>query len=38
MCINTEWGGFGDDGSMDFIQTPYDKKVDESTINAKKHM
>ncbi|TKS70013.1 putative hexokinase HKDC1 [Collichthys lucidus] len=27
MCINTEWGGLGDDGSLDDIITPYDVEV-----------
>lgn len=38
MCINTEWGGFGDDGVMDFVRTPYDKLLDQTTINAGKHL
>uniref|UniRef100_A0A665UPR9 Hexokinase-2 n=1 Tax=Echeneis naucrates TaxID=173247 RepID=A0A665UPR9_ECHNA len=29
MCINTEWGGLGDDGSLDHIITSYD--VEETT-------
>lgn len=33
MCINTEWGAFGDDGSMEFIRTKYDKIIDERSIN-----
>ncbi|XP_062392521.1 hexokinase-2-like [Sardina pilchardus] len=27
-CINTEWGGFGDDGSLRDIQTEFDLAVD----------
>ncbi|XP_075389619.1 hexokinase HKDC1-like [Tenrec ecaudatus] len=37
MCINTEWGGFGDNGCMDDIRTQYDKEVDEGSLNPGKH-
>lgn len=33
MCINMEWGAFGDDGSLDYIMTSYDKKIDAASIN-----
>uniref|UniRef100_I3KL21 Phosphotransferase n=1 Tax=Oreochromis niloticus TaxID=8128 RepID=I3KL21_ORENI len=33
MCINTEWGGFGDDGSLDDILTEFDVEVDKTSIN-----
>ncbi|XP_044202873.1 hexokinase HKDC1-like isoform X1 [Thunnus albacares] len=36
MCINTEWGGLGDDGSLDDIITPYDVEVDQNSVNAGK--
>jgi len=26
--IDIEWGAFGDNGSLDFIRTPYEKEVD----------
>ncbi|XP_028451889.1 hexokinase-2-like [Perca flavescens] len=38
MCINTEWGGFGDDGSLKDIQTEFDVKVDETSINPSVHI
>jgi hexokinase len=38
MCINTEWGGFGDDGKMDFARTKYDRILDEKTINPGKQL
>uniref|UniRef100_A0A183V6K0 Phosphotransferase n=1 Tax=Toxocara canis TaxID=6265 RepID=A0A183V6K0_TOXCA len=38
MIINMEWGAFGDDGGLDFIRTPYDVAVDESSINRGKHL
>ncbi|XP_063058804.1 hexokinase-2-like [Engraulis encrasicolus] len=37
MCINTEWGGFGDDGSLRDIQTKFDTEVDRSSINPGVH-
>ena len=33
MIINTEWGGFGDNGEIDFIRTKWDRNVDENSIN-----
>ncbi|XP_030190024.1 LOW QUALITY PROTEIN: hexokinase HKDC1 [Lynx canadensis] len=36
MCINTEWGGFGDNGCIDDIRTQYDEKVDEGSLNPGK--
>ncbi|KAK7109954.1 hexokinase-like isoform X2 [Littorina saxatilis] len=36
MLINTEWGAFGDDGSLDFITTDFDRQVDKHSINAGK--
>ncbi|KAG8001479.1 Hexokinase-1 [Nibea albiflora] len=36
MCINTEWGGLGDDGSLDDIITPYDLEVNQNSLNPGK--
>uniref|UniRef100_A0A183BVM8 Metalloendopeptidase n=1 Tax=Globodera pallida TaxID=36090 RepID=A0A183BVM8_GLOPA len=33
MCVNTEWGGFGDDGALDGFLTMYDRQLDEHSIN-----
>uniref|UniRef100_A0A7E5A1T4 Phosphotransferase n=1 Tax=Panagrellus redivivus TaxID=6233 RepID=A0A7E5A1T4_PANRE len=33
MCVNTEWGGFGDDGALSEFFTEFDKILDEATIN-----
>ncbi|TNN52641.1 putative hexokinase HKDC1 [Liparis tanakae] len=33
MCVNTEWGGLGDDGSLDDIITPYDIEVDRNSLH-----
>ncbi|XP_072302101.1 hexokinase-2-like [Eucyclogobius newberryi] len=38
MCINTEWGGFGDDGSLRDVQTEFDLEVDRSSINPGVHI
>ncbi|NXY51650.1 HXK3 protein, partial [Ceuthmochares aereus] len=34
MCINMEWGAFGDNGCLDNIFTEFDLKVDKTTINV----
>ncbi|KAG7484729.1 hypothetical protein MATL_G00052910 [Megalops atlanticus] len=33
MCINTEWGGFGDNGSLRDIQTEFDLELDRGSPN-----
>lgn len=33
MCVNTEWGCFGDDGTLNDIVTPYDECVDVESSN-----
>ncbi|XP_039212712.1 hexokinase-3 isoform X1 [Crotalus tigris] len=33
MCINMEWGAFGDDGCLDHYITPYDDIVDKESLN-----
>uniref|UniRef100_A0A3Q4MI21 Phosphotransferase n=1 Tax=Neolamprologus brichardi TaxID=32507 RepID=A0A3Q4MI21_NEOBR len=38
MCINTEWGGFGDDKSLDDILTEFDVEVDKTSINPGVHI
>jgi len=32
IIINTECGTFGDDGSIDFAKTKFDKKTDEGSL------
>merc|ERR1712183_671256 len=34
MCINMEWGAFGDDGVLDDFRNEYDRHVDNASINA----
>ncbi|XP_015731715.1 hexokinase-3 isoform X3 [Coturnix japonica] len=36
MCINMEWGAFGDNGCIDSYFTNFDRQVDEKTINVGK--
>uniref|UniRef100_A0A8C3LGT8 hexokinase n=1 Tax=Chrysolophus pictus TaxID=9089 RepID=A0A8C3LGT8_CHRPC len=36
MCINMEWGAFGDNGCLDDFFTSFDRLVDEKSINAGK--
>ena len=36
MCINTEWGAFGDDGSLNMLSTRFDTNVDKASINPGK--
>ncbi|XP_053148776.1 hexokinase-3 isoform X2 [Hemicordylus capensis] len=34
MCINMEWGAFGDNGCLEHFFTPFDVKVNEESINV----
>lgn len=36
MCVNMEWGAFGDNGCLDDIRTVYDQAVDENSLNEGK--
>ncbi|NXE28824.1 HXK3 protein, partial [Ardeotis kori] len=36
MCVNTEWGCFGDDGTLSDVLTPYDQRVDQESANPGK--
>lgn len=38
MCVNTEWGAFGDDGKLDKYRTEYDRALDEKSINPGKQL
>ena len=33
MVVNTEWGGFGSNGELDFVRTKWDRNVDELSVN-----
>ena len=36
MCINMEWGAFGDDGTLGMFLTRFDDCVDQASINPGK--
>uniref|UniRef100_UPI000054973C hexokinase HKDC1 n=1 Tax=Danio rerio TaxID=7955 RepID=UPI000054973C len=36
MCVNTEWGGFGENDNIEDIRTRYDREVDSGSLNAGK--
>lgn len=36
MCVNMEWGAFGDNGCLDDIRTEFDVAVDELSLNPGK--
>ncbi|XP_072095234.1 hexokinase HKDC1-like isoform X2 [Mobula birostris] len=38
MCINTEWGAFGDDGSLNDIRTEFDWELDANSLNPGKQL
>lgn len=37
MCVNTEWGAFGDTGALADILTTYDEQVDAGSMHKGKH-
>ena len=39
MCINTEWGAFGDNsGSLTPLRTEFDREIDQNSPNPGEHM
>ncbi|KAK2828002.1 hypothetical protein Q5P01_019036 [Channa striata] len=38
MCINTEWGAFGEEGSLKDVQTDFDIEVDKKSNNPGVHI
>lgn len=36
MCVNMEWGAFGDNGCLDDMRTEYDRAVDDYSLNPGK--
>jgi hexokinase len=36
MCVNTEWGGFGDDGKLDPFLSKWDQLLDKKSIHPGK--
>ena len=33
VIINTEWGAFGDNGSLNHVRTKYDEQVNKNSLN-----
>ncbi|XP_051750107.1 hexokinase-2 isoform X2 [Ctenopharyngodon idella] len=38
MCVNMEWGAFGDDGTLDDLRTEFDREIDAGSINPGKQL
>lgn len=38
MCVNTEWGAFGDDGSLEDLRTGIDREIDAGSLNPGKQL
>lgn len=38
MCINMEWGAFGDDGALEDIRNDFDREVDRTSLNKGKQL
>ncbi|XP_034975074.1 hexokinase-2 isoform X3 [Zootoca vivipara] len=38
MCINMEWGAFGDDGALNDIRTEFDREIDMGSLNPGKQL
>ncbi|CAJ1068369.1 hexokinase-2 [Xyrichtys novacula] len=38
MCVNTEWGAFGDDGALDDLRTDVDREIDAGSLNPGKQL
>uniref|UniRef100_A0A671YFC3 Hexokinase-2 n=1 Tax=Sparus aurata TaxID=8175 RepID=A0A671YFC3_SPAAU len=38
MCVNTEWGAFGDDGTLEDLRTDIDREIDAGSLNPGKQL
>ena len=38
VIINTEWGAFGDNGSLDHLRTKYDEQLDRESSNPREQL
>ncbi|XP_053084907.1 hexokinase-2 [Pangasianodon hypophthalmus] len=38
MCVNMEWGAFGDDGSLEDFRTDFDREIDAGSLNPGKQL
>ena len=34
VCVDIEWGAFGDNGCLDFLKTEFDREVDAGSLLA----
>uniref|UniRef100_A0A3P8RXX0 Hexokinase-2 n=1 Tax=Amphiprion percula TaxID=161767 RepID=A0A3P8RXX0_AMPPE len=38
MCVNTEWGAFGDDGALEDLRNDIDREIDAGSLNPGKQL
>ncbi|KAM4615770.1 hexokinase-2 isoform 1-T2 [Polymixia lowei] len=38
MCVNMEWGAFGDDGALEDLRTDFDREIDAGSLNPGKQL
>lgn len=38
MCVNMEWGAFGDDGALNDLRTDFDREIDAGSLNPGKQL
>ncbi|KAJ8380236.1 hypothetical protein SKAU_G00010140 [Synaphobranchus kaupii] len=38
MCVNMEWGAFGDDGALEDLRTEFDRDIDAGSLNPGKQL
>lgn len=38
MCVNTEWGAFGDDAVLEDLRTDFDREIDAGSLNPGKQL
>ncbi|XP_067458953.1 hexokinase-2 [Thunnus thynnus] len=38
MCVNTEWGAFGDDGALEDLRADIDREIDAGSLNPGKQL
>ncbi|XP_071393003.1 hexokinase-2 isoform X3 [Centroberyx affinis] len=38
MCVNMEWGAFGDDGTLGDLRTDFDREIDAGSLNPGKQL
>ncbi|XP_058492917.1 hexokinase-2 [Solea solea] len=38
MCVNMEWGAFGDDGALEDLRSDFDREIDAGSLNPGKQL